>query len=139
MQIQRIQTLWLIVALACMVAFMFIPFGTISIAGAGEAMLYPYDLWGVVIPAALAVLFLLVAVFSYKNLPVQRREVVLSAMMELVTAGVALYVLFDSATEGSIGRGWSVALVGVAFVFTLLAIVGINRDSKLLRSYDRLR
>lgn len=139
MQIQRIQTLWLILALASMVAFIAMPFGTLDVPGVGVTPLRPYDFTGLIIPAGLAALFMLLAIAGFKNLSTQRSETVLALMMTLVTVGIAVYVLCDRATIGVIEWGWSPALLAVALVLCVLAIFGINHDMKLLRSYDRLR
>lgn len=139
MQIQRIQTLWLILALGCMVAFIVLPFATLDIPGTGMAEMYPYTFYGLIIPAGLAALFMLLAVFGYKNLKAQRSEIVLALMMTLVAVGITAYLIFDRASVGVIEWRWTVVFPVAALVFTILAIAGVNRDMKLLRSYDRLR
>ena len=138
MQIQRIQTLWLLAALGCMVAFIVLPFGYLSIDNA-VAALRSYDFLGLIIPAGLAALFLLVSIFSFKAPATQRSIVLLSLMMTLVSVGITVYLLCDRATQGVIEWAWPTAFLAAAFVAELLAVAGINHDIKLLRSYDRLR
>lgn len=139
MQIQRIQTIWLILALASMVAFIVMPFGTLDVPGVGVTALRPYDFTGLIIPAGLAALFMLLAIVGFRNLSTQRSETVLALMMTLVSVGITVYVLCDRATIGVIEWGWPVVFLASALLFCVLAIIGINHDMKLLRSYDRLR
>lgn len=139
MQIQRIQTLWLLAALGCMVAFIVMPFGSLEIPGEGVAALKPFDFMGLLIPAGLAALIQLVAIFSYKTPSNQRSETVLGILMSLVAVGVTVYILCDRATLGTIHWGWPSVFALASLVFNVLALLGINHDIKLLRSYDRLR
>ena len=139
MQIQRIQTLWLLAALGCMVAFIVMPFGSLEIPGEGVAALKPFDFMGLLIPAGLAALIQLVAIFSYKTPSNQRSEAVLGILMALVAVGITVYILCDRATLGTIHWGWSSVFALASLVFNVLALMGINHDIKLLRSYDRLR
>lgn len=139
MQIQRIQTLWLLFALGCMVAFIVLPFGHIELPGVGVGDLRSYDFLGLIIPAGLAALLQLIGIFSYKSIGNQRSIVVLALMMVLVSIGITVYILCDRATQGIIEWGWPTAFLAGALVFNALALVGINHDIRLLRSYDRLR
>lgn len=138
MQIQRIQTLWLIIALGCMVAFIVLPFGHLDIDGA-VAPLRSYDFVGLIIPAGIAALVQLISIFSYHNPASQRGMVWLSFMMTLVSVAIAVYILCDRATQGTIEWAWPVAFLAGALIFELLAVKGISSDIRKLRSYDRLR
>lgn len=140
--IQRIQTIWLLLTLACMVAFIAMPFGTLNLTinGVAEsAMLFPYDFIGLLIPAALAGIMALIAIFTFRNLGLQRNIVTLSLLMTIVTIGLTAYILFDKASTGEITWRWEPAFLAVAAIFEILAMRGISHDIKLLRSYDRLR
>lgn len=139
MQIQRIQTLWLLAALGCMVAFIVMPFGSLALPGEVVAPLKPFDFIGLLIPAGLAALMQLVAIFSYRTPSNQRSETMLGILMSLVAVGVTVYILCDRATMGTIRWGWPSVFALASLVFNVLALLGINHDIKLLRSYDRLR
>lgn len=117
MQIQRIQSLWLILALGCMVAFIVLPFGSIVLPEGEVALLRSFDFLGLIIPAGLAALLLLIGLFSFKNLATQRSETVLALLMELVAVGITVYILCDNATQGVIEWGWPTAFqIGRAHV-----------------------
>lgn len=140
--LQRIQTVWLLLALACLIAFIALPFGTLTIPDGGvEAVgqLFAYDFIGLIVPAALAVILSLIAIFAYSNLGFQKSCVLLSIAMTLVSIGITVYILCDRATEGTISWTWCGAFTLGALLFEILALTGINHDIKLLRSYDRLR
>ncbi len=139
MQIQRIQNLWLFLALGCMVAFIVLPFGRLELPGQEVANLKSFDFVGLIIPAGLAALMQLLGLFSFMNPATQRSEAMLGVLMSLVTVGITVYILCDRATVGVIEWGWASAFALVSLIFNLLALVGIRRDIKLLRSYDRLR
>ena len=73
MVINRIQTLFLLAAVVMMVIFLFVPFGhdVITDPSHGEMVAYEpvsaIDVVGLVVPSAVAVVLLLVAVFLSKN------------------------------------------------------------------------
>lgn len=143
MQIQRIQTLWLVLALGCMIAFLVLPFGHIEgliINGLPyETDLVSYDFMGLIVPLAIAMILTVIDIFAYSNLGQQIKFTILTLMMELVTAGIAVYVLCDKSTSGVITWNWSMAFIAGALIFTALALLGMRKDRKLLDSYNRLR
>lgn len=143
MQLQRIQTVWLILALGCLVAFLVLPFGWLDnvqddgITVSGPLM--SYDFLGVIVPLGFAIILGAMAVCSFRRPAYQASLVWLEAMMTLVTIGVAVYVLCDFTNNGTICWNWSDAFLCGALIFQILAIVGINHDRKLLRDSNRLR
>lgn len=142
MQIQRIQTLWLILALGCMVVFIVLPFGTLVVPDNGAeatGALHSWDFIGLIIPVGLAALFHFIAIFSYKTPALQRSVAILGLMMVLVSIGITVYVLCAGDTFGTTRWTYVPAFLAGALVFNILALVGINHDIKLLKSYDRLR
>lgn len=138
--IQRVQTLWLLLALTCMIAFICLPFGELDLAAGTEVgYLFAYDFVGLIIPAGLGVVLSIIAIFSFSKLPVQKSCVILTIMMVLVTIGITVYILCDTATAGTFRWHWETVFAFGALIFSILALVGVNHDIKLLRSYDRLR
>lgn len=150
MVIQRIQTLFLVLAIACMAAFLFVPFGYWSVA---EAHVGKVELLGLVgqnypsliVPSVASILLMVISIFMFKKMPVQKFMVVLSALATVVAAGVVIFIMtrgfVDETVEFEVSAVWSGGglLLIAALISQIAAYRGICRDQKLLRSYDRLR
>lgn len=150
MVIQRIQTLYLILGIALMTVFFFLPFGyekLIDLA-TGQFTLDPMkaiDRVGFIIPTAASILLMILAVFSFKKLPTQKLFVILSALITLAEAIMVVYWItagaVDTNPEYTVINTWGgggILLLG-ALLVQFMAIRGISHDQKILRSYDRLR
>jgi len=144
--IQRIQSLWLFLAGLC-----------------GAGVLY-FDLYRATFPAnspiasqvlrtadhypsllvALVMIFMpLITLFMYRNRKRQRAMTMAGILatlsfISLVLSRVSnLEKMVPPPTSGSYWIG--AILPAVSFVFLVLALFGINKDEKLVRSMDRLR
>lgn len=149
--IQRIQTLYLIIAIGLMVAFFFVPFGYNIDTIAAEGALIEQPLTGLnqglslIIPMSLSLLTMVIAVFSFKSLSGQKALIVLSALLIGACAGVVIYYLTagykDTNPEVAIRTVWGGG--GLLLVAALLSLYGayrgVSADQRLLRSYDRMR
>ena len=159
--IQRIQTVYMVLAIVCVVLGLCNPIGNIVAGDGGSATLY--NLWlsltdeagataHVVMPwvALFALLVLVatiltVAIFLYKKRALQMRIVNFS-MLILVgyyLAGVAFLLLNNYDGEQSLMSAfrptvWT-AMPFVSIVFSYLAFRGILKDQLLIKSLDRLR
>ena len=138
--IQRIQTIWLL--LAAVAAFLTLKFSFFSgnIAGAGQTKTFTY----LTAASNMAILFFTVAVgvaaliciFLYKNRKVQMR-IALAAMLISFLNIVLYYNQTRHFVEGNYDL---TALIALAIpIFLLLATRGIYKDQKLVKSLDRLR
>lgn len=149
--IQRIQTLYLVIAIGLMVAFFFVPFGYNIDTVAPEGALIEQPLTGLnqglslIIPVSLALLTMVIAVFSFKSLSGQKALIVLAALLIGACAGVVIYYLTagysDTNPQVAIRTVWGGG--GLLLVASLLSLYGayrgVSADQKLLRSYDRMR
>ncbi|MCM1483545.1 MAG: DUF4293 domain-containing protein [Muribaculaceae bacterium] len=148
MVIQRLQTLLLVIAIALAVAFLFIPFGyeyAADMATGQEASrsLCAIDFTGLIVPVAIAILLMVIGIFTFKTPGPQKLCVILSALSTAAAVGVVIYVLsagaVDSDPSVTIRTVWGGG--GLLLVAMLLAQIfayrGIVSDQKLLRSYDR--
>lgn len=149
--IQRIQTLYLIIAIGLMVAFFFVPFGYNIDTIAAEGALIEQPLTGLnqglslILPVSLSLLTMVIAVFSFKSLSGQKALIILSALLIGACAGVVIYYLTagykDTNPEVAIRTVWGGG--GLLLVAALLSLYGayrgVSADQKLLRSYDRMR
>lgn len=150
MQIQRLQTLFLLLAIVCMVVFLFVPFGAwdssvVSQINPKWVNLKAGSFATFLVPTVASLLLMVIAVFVFKKLSLQKGLVFLAALVVLAIAGVVIYEMtlgFNSLVGGvnvkPIWSGGGLLLVA-AFVALIAAYRCISRDQKLLRSYDRLR
>ncbi|MDE7411041.1 MAG: DUF4293 domain-containing protein [Paramuribaculum sp.] len=149
MVIQRIQTLFLLIATALLIVFIFVPFGYWNIVDAGVEMglspLRASAQTGLLIPLCVAALLSFVAIFLFKKSALQKGLVVLSIIATLVTVAMVIYLL----TAGYVDTDSNIVLTAqwgcgglipvAAIIMEIAAYRGISADQKLLRSYDRLR
>lgn len=149
MVIQRIQTLYLLLAVIVMTMFLFVPFGYTTFAEGGETVMdawRPLDLVGMLVPSCASIFLMLVAIFLFKFQSTQRLVVVFAMLLSLAVIGVVIYFMVagfvdlnPAVSVISTSWGWGVALPACAVVLQIAAIRGISRDMRLLASYDRLR
>lgn len=150
MVIQRLQTLYLILAIVMVSVFFYVPFGYTTVADVadGVSVLEPLragQFTGLVVPMALTLALMVVAIFMFKKMPMQKLMVLVSALLTVVSMGVVVYVMVSGfsdtnpqVTMTSVWGGGGLLLVG-ALIAQLAAYNGISSDQRLLRSYDRLR
>jgi len=125
-----------------MTLFITLPFGTLTVAGLGQPVttdLLAYDFVELIIPVGLAIAFGLIDIFIYHNLKRQKTIALLTLGMTIISCGIAIYIINGSNILGDLSWRWNALSIAGAMLFNVLAIVGINHDIKLLRSYDRLR
>lgn len=140
--IQRIQTVHLLLAfLFCVVAAFFPPFIVMEVQGATE---YGYtNLHYMNILVYAIGLISLVTVFLFKNRPLQMRLCRLNALLTLgwiIWLAVELLLVYEALAEKQSLEFQVAGLLPVLTLFALLlALRGIRRDEKLVRSADRLR
>lgn len=149
MVIQRLQTLYLLMAIAVMVVFLFVPFGFWD-ASLPDSIYKMNPLEGgkiiaLLVPSVIGILFMLIAILCFKKLPLQKSLVALSGLIVVAVMLVIVYIMVTPVTvEGVAAKvtpqwgGGGLLLVG-ALVAIITAYRSIRRDQKLLRSYDRLR
>ena len=135
--LQRIQTIWLLLASAAAFAGLQFPY----YAGTNAQGIPSYILKGteniqlILVTAAVAVIAL-VTIFLYKNRKLQLR---------LCVAGIALeaLVIFLYYTQIKNFQGGTYALTallqGCIVLFLFLAARGISRDNKIIKESSRLR
>ena len=150
MVINRIQTLFLILAAAVMVVFFFVPFGyevtTDQLTGASALNpLRAVDIAGLVVPTAVSIGLLVVAIFLFKKLSVQKLITVLAGVAVGVCIISVIYILVagmsDTNPDVALSTTWGGG--GIMLIAALAAIIaayrGMSHDQRLLSSADRLR
>ena len=153
--IQRIQTVFLFLAVIALIVFIIIPYWQAAGQPEGEAInllsyalqtgsidqpTYEFGLYSVVGGVAgLALILLIVEIFSYKNRLTQMRIAIgISFLMSLnLVLMTFLIVDLQGEYEGTFGIG--IFVFALAMLLNILARRFIQRDEKLVRSVDRLR
>ena len=140
--IQRVQTIWLL--LAAVAGFMITKAPLYAGTFAGEAVKKSYAgesllLLTVAIVAALSAL---VAVFLFKNRPAQIKLTLVGVLASV--AFIALEVSQAQSFEKSSGilkfsYLWGALLPVAMIMFFILAAINIRKDNKLVKSLNRLR
>lgn len=161
--IQRIQSLYLLLAMTAMAVMFFFPLAVVNPNPAGDASFlnltgvsgfmagYTAAKYWFVGFTGLAVLLLAgmaFILFSYKNRPRQIRFAGLVSLLLVLFVGLLLLGLDRAATGMYPGREWEAPLVQyrwtvymplVSLVFMWFASRSIKKDEALVRSADRLR
>lgn len=144
MQIQRIQSLYIFLAVVAMAIFIIVPYGQavdLTTNPAVTEKLYTMSEYGLLIPSCVVVILLLAGLFLYRNLSLQRTVVMVTLMLTLATIAVVCFALFKMGKAEGLEASFTVwdILLPIAAFLEIMAVSGINHDIKLLKSYDRLR
>jgi hypothetical protein len=153
--IQRIQTVYLLIAEILIGVLFFVPFGEIA---AKEGSFYKVDMNGIylegtpkpemiysslplVILWIVSLILILVTIFLYKNRILQMRISTVNIFILLGLGGLILYYIWSSAEILSGVFSLSIYLVFplIASILIYLAIRAIAKDELLVRSIDRIR
>jgi peptidoglycan/LPS O-acetylase OafA/YrhL len=145
--IQRIQTIYLVLAAACAFGLFGLPFAT-STKSTEVTSLFADGIYNINDHAALLALFcvagalVLISIFLFNN----RKQQLLMGRFAIIAdvIGIILVLVFlyqDGAETGAteVQEQLGVGLPILFIIFALLAQKGISKDEKLVRSADRLR
>ncbi|RZK42789.1 MAG: DUF4293 family protein [Pedobacter sp.] len=151
--IQRVQTIWLILAALCISCLLLLPIVSSNLIG-GEFYITGTGLYQntgnvskqvesylpLAISAIALSIFCVINIFNYKNRELQKKLIYVTIILII---GLSFW---SSQYAKSIPGGLEIAHHGtgmylspLAIAFCLLAVRGITRDQKLLKSADRLR
>lgn len=146
--IQRIQTVFLIIALALMSMPFFIPFAIVITDEVSFTLLWngyltnnefqqslPLAILSVLIPV-----LIFITIFLYKKRPVQMRLCMFSMLLMIGLTGFVIWHVFSAAPNtGPESFGFSTVSPLMAAIFTWMAHRKILKDELLVKSLDRLR
>src|SRR5215217_2258230 len=154
--IQRIQSVWLLLAVITLIFLFFLPLATTN-AGSTGCIVYTsanrqeiksgtgtgYVADIEIAPLALngiAALLCFAAIFSFRNRNIQK-NIIIAGMLSIVVLIVLCALNGQQLPGGLKGRVLTAGTFLPLFtlVFCVLAIRGIRKDEQLLRSADRLR
>jgi hypothetical protein len=135
--IQRIQTLWLLLASICAFASVKLPFyfGSIEVPGP-TVTITPYDNFMLLVFVIATALMALVSIFLFSNRSLQIKMCIVGLVLSL--ANLMHYFLYMKNFKTG-GLSLYSILSFLVPVFFILAIRSIYKDQKLLKSLDRLR
>jgi peptidoglycan/LPS O-acetylase OafA/YrhL len=146
--IQRIQSIFLLIASACSFALFGFPFASVdkivenSALFSNDTVYNLSDNMALLIIYVLAGLLALGAIFLFKNRNQQKTVARVAAVFNLI--GIVLAIVFfvkDSVMDSGVTPNDGIGLYTpiVSFVLILLAVRAIGKDEALVRGMDRLR
>lgn len=142
--IQRIQTVWLLLAAVVMFFVFKLPVAGGIRSGAPLEVFASGNIF-MFITSVLLLLIAVVAILMFKNRPNQKRLIWLGILLDIVFL-VLMYFEMEKLKDSSLNPGVSAQTFKLAAVFPILYIIllvmaynGIRRDEKLIKSVDRLR
>ena len=130
--IQRIQSIYLLVAVISMILISFkVPVYTLD-----ERIVMAQDHKEMFILTIVGTIFSLISLFMFKNRKFQMKLIRLTVLIEMII-GVRLFILF-SKFEVVLNNSFLFLII-----FTLIALImaykGVKKDDELVRSVDRIR
>ena len=140
--LQRIQTIWLLLAAACGFSMYKVSIFEATLANnviyklsATESLL----LFAVLMSVAC---LSLIAIFLFKNRPLQSKIVLISILLSISAIALEVWQIEKYKSSATITKGtyeFGGLLPIVMTIFLILAARGIRKDEKLVKSLDRLR
>jgi hypothetical protein len=135
--IQRIQTLWLLLASICAFASIKLPFyyGSLEVPGP-TVTITPYDHFILLVLVIATALVALINIFIFSNRSLQIKISIAGLVLGLMN--LTHYYLFMRGFQTG-GLSLYSVLSFLVPLFFILSIRSIYKDQKLLKSLDRLR
>ena len=153
--IQRIQTVFLFLAVIALVLFYIFPYWIAEAQPAGEAIklfsyalvtgeiarpVFEFGMYSIVGGlAGIVIILLIIEIFAYKNRGTQMRIAIGISFIMSVNLVLMTFLILElqKEYEGSFGIG--IFVYALAMLLNILARRFIQKDEKLVRSVDRLR
>lgn len=134
--LQRIQTIWLLLAAVCGFATLKTSFyiGSIGTEPANHLTAMS-NIWLMILTIVSATIAV-VSIFMYKN-----RALQLKLVLSTITLSIIILILYFAQTQRYAVGGFALtSLIAVAVpVLLIMAATGIYKDDKLVKSVDRIR
>lgn len=139
MQIQRLQTLYLIIAVILTGMFCFFPYAESSVSNGEVEKILVSDSPVLMILSATITILLVISIFMYKNLKQQMKMTVVNAALILGTVITSLIYIYVGQADTVPAFDGGVILLVLAFSFCVGAYRRMKHDKNLLAAADRLR
>ncbi len=134
--IQRIQTIWLVLAVICNALVFFTPLYT-------EVASDPGDWLMPLLAASLgfSALGSIYAIFLYKNRPYQIKIVTYAMIFQVVGLGASIGVVLNVIDFNNLNliHFYGPGVILFVWILQFMAVKGIKKDENLVRSMDRIR
>lgn len=150
--IQRIQSLFLLIAAILMGVTVFSPLLEISDGGKFLSSFCPFGIaspkldfptWGVLTFAVLSAILPLINIFLYKKRKLQANLGYITALCIVIFYVAAIVYLRAYLgrleVDYTLNVQYGIILPAIALIFNILAIAKIKKDDKLVKSLDRIR
>jgi hypothetical protein len=140
--IQRVQTIWLLLAAIAGFLFTQLPTYIASSAGVASRRFLPTENLLMFALAVLAGILSLAAIFLFKNRPLQKTISNLGSLLCVALLGIEVWQMakFEEANPAlKTSYYWGALLPIAMIIFFILAVVNIRKDEKLIKSLERFR
>lgn len=142
--IQRIQTIYLLLATIALGVLFVLPFASTETVGPSFFQDQIYNLMDSPVLIGLcgfSILLGFISIFLFKNRPLQKNLALLAGLSTILLGigVIALLFIENILPNTTINIGVGGILVLVAIIFLFLAVRYINKDINLVKSMDRLR
>ena len=137
--IQRVQTIWMILAAAAVFLTFTLTFpfysGTLSADNSFHAVLATQNLFLIILTSGLGT-GIIINIFLFKQRSIQLRIIIFALLLE----GLIIFLYIKQTAAFSKGNpGFGSALHFLVILFLIFAARGIYNDSKLIKESNRLR
>ena len=138
--LQRIQSIWLLLAAICAFLTIRLSFYSGNIETPGQPASFQFlnagfNIWILILTVAL-VCIAAIDIFLYKNRKLQGRLALLGILLSLLN----IFLYYKQTLKFTVGNYDLTAVLAILIpVLFFLAFRGIYRDQKLVKSLDRLR
>lgn len=139
MVIQRWQTVLLALAVIVMAIFCSTPFATVSATAEQVESVYLKDAPVLMIVSILIGVVLFLSIFMYKDLKRQMTMTLVSMVLLVAAIVTGIFIVYYAMPDAKLVILGGITLLVVTFILALGAYTMMNRDRKLLDSYNRLR
>ena len=136
--IQRIQSIYLLLAAVAIVVFNFVALG-IDETPEPDVVVFGKNILPIFIPSLVIGVISLLSIFLYSNRKLQMNVTKLNLFLVFVLIGLSVYFLFVDKSGAVESPGMGLVLPIFTFLFSFIALKKIGADEKLVRSIDRLR
>lgn len=157
--IQRIQSVYFLLAAAALVLMFFFPLSLHSFRGLEVAFnllektsadqlsaSMMINLWPLLTAVILIIILCLLTIFLYKNRPLQLRLAMISVLLNILLIITVFWMvnylstkLDPESVDQQINYQFGVYLPIVSLVFLILAHRGIKKDERMIKAADRIR
>lgn len=136
--IQRIQSIYLLLAAVAVVVFNFVALG-IDETPEPDVVVFGKNMLALFIPSLVIACISFITIFLFSNRKLQMSITRINLFLVLVLIGLTIYFLFVDQANAVESPGMGLILPIFTFLFSFIALKKIGADEKLVRSIDRLR